>query len=59
MDQMLDRLARKGWYYFFYGYNQIFIAPEDQQKTSFTFPYGTFSLKKMPFRLCNTPATFQ
>ena len=30
MDQMLDRLAGKGWYYFldgYSGYNQIFIAP--------------------------------
>lgn len=30
MDQMLDRLAGKGWYYFpdgYPGYNQISIAP--------------------------------
>ena len=34
MDQMLDRFARKGCYCFldgYSGYNQIFIAPQDQQ----------------------------
>nr|GEW74770.1 putative reverse transcriptase domain-containing protein [Tanacetum cinerariifolium] len=43
----------------FSGFFQIPIAPEDQEKTTFTCPYGTFSYKRMPFRLCNTPATFQ
>ncbi|KAL4304577.1 hypothetical protein GQ457_10G013450 [Hibiscus cannabinus] len=41
------------------GYNQIAIAPEDQSKTTFTCPYGTFSFRRMPFGLCNAPATFQ
>ncbi|XP_073133448.1 uncharacterized protein [Henckelia pumila] len=41
------------------GYNQIAIAPEDQDKTTFTCPYGTFSYRRMPFGLCNAPATFQ
>ena len=62
MDQMLDRLAGRGWYYFLDGYseyNQIFTAPEDQEKTTFTCPYGTFAFKRMPFDLCNAPATFQ
>ena len=62
MDQMLDILARKGWYYFldvYLGYNQIYIAPEDQEKTTFTCTYGTFVFKRMPFGLCNAPATFQ
>ena len=61
MDQMLDRLARKGWYYFldgYSGYNQISIAPEDQEKTTFTCPYGSFAFRRMPFGLCNAPATF-
>ncbi|KAL4351965.1 hypothetical protein GQ457_06G011810 [Hibiscus cannabinus] len=35
------------------------IAPEDQSKTTFTCPYGTFAFKRMSFRLCNAPATFQ
>ncbi|KAK8564683.1 hypothetical protein V6N12_058266 [Hibiscus sabdariffa] len=41
------------------GYNQIAIAPEDQSKTTFTYPYGTFAFRRMPFGLCNAPATFQ
>ncbi|KAL4384304.1 hypothetical protein GQ457_15G019240 [Hibiscus cannabinus] len=41
------------------GYNQIAIAPEDQSKTIFTCPYGTFAFRRMPFGLCNAPATFQ
>ena len=39
MDQMFDILAGKGWYCFldgYSGYNQICIAPEDQEKTTFT-----------------------
>ncbi|KAF3635485.1 hypothetical protein FXO37_25969 [Capsicum annuum] len=42
MDQMPDRLAGKGWFYFldsYSKYNQICIAPEDQEKTTFTCPY--------------------
>ncbi|KAJ9552032.1 hypothetical protein OSB04_016077 [Centaurea solstitialis] len=62
MDQMLDRLAGKEYYYFldgYSGYNQIAILLEDQEKTTFTCPYGTFAFKRMPFGLCNVPATFQ
>ena len=35
------------------------VDPKDQEKTTFTCPYGTFTFKRMPFRLCNAPATFQ
>ncbi|KAH9802215.1 hypothetical protein KPL71_001288 [Citrus sinensis] len=62
IDQMLDRLAGKQYYCFLYGYsgyNQIAIAPEDQEKTTFTCPYGTFAFRRMPFGLCNALATFQ
>ena len=62
IDQMLDRLARHSHYYFldgYSGYNQIAIALEDQEKTTFTCPYGTFAFRRMPFRLCKAPATFQ
>jgi hypothetical protein len=40
-------------------YNQIQIKPEDQHKTTFIFPWGTFSYRKMPFGLKNVGATFQ
>ncbi|XP_071917965.1 uncharacterized protein [Coffea arabica] len=43
----------------FSGYFQIAIAPEDQEKTTFTCPFGTFAYRRMPFGLCNAPATFQ
>jgi len=32
---------------------------EDQEKTIFTCPFGTFAYRRMPFGLCNAPATFQ
>ncbi|GJX63211.1 reverse transcriptase domain-containing protein [Tanacetum coccineum] len=32
---------------------------EDQEKITFTCPYGTFSYRCMPFGLCNAPTTFQ
>ncbi|KAM2132471.1 hypothetical protein ACFX1Q_013859 [Malus domestica] len=35
------------------------FAPEDQEKTTFTCPFGTFAYRRMPFGLCNAPATFQ
>ncbi|GKG13398.1 reverse transcriptase domain-containing protein, partial [Tanacetum coccineum] len=38
---------------------QISIAREDQEKTTFTCPYGTFAYRRMPFGFCNAPATFQ
>ena len=62
VDQMLDRLAGYEYYCFLDGYsdyNQIAIAPEDQEKTTFTCPYGTFAFRRMPFGLCNAPGTFQ
>nr|GFB28388.1 reverse transcriptase domain-containing protein [Tanacetum cinerariifolium] len=62
MDQMLERLAGNEYYCFldgFFGYFQIPIDPKDQEKTTFTCPYGTFAYKRMPFGLCNAPGTFQ
>ncbi|GJY68979.1 reverse transcriptase domain-containing protein [Tanacetum coccineum] len=62
MDQMLERLAGNEYYCFldgFSGYFQILIDPQDQDKTIFTGPYGTFAYRRMPFGLCNAPGTFQ
>ncbi|GKA82061.1 hypothetical protein Tco_0788809, partial [Tanacetum coccineum] len=58
MDQMLERLAGNEYYCFldgFSGYFQIPIDPKDQEKTTFTCPYGTFAYRRMPFGLCNAP----
>ncbi|GKA93988.1 reverse transcriptase domain-containing protein [Tanacetum coccineum] len=38
---------------------RIPIDPHDQEKTTFTCPYGTFAYRRMPFGLCNAPGTFQ
>ena len=43
----------------FNGYNQIHISPEDQDKTTFTCPWGTFAYRVLHFGLCNAPTTFQ
>ncbi|GJY73162.1 reverse transcriptase domain-containing protein [Tanacetum coccineum] len=59
---MLERLAENEYYCFldgFSGYFQIPIDPLDQEKTTFTCPYGTFAYRRMPFGLCNAPGTFQ
>jgi len=62
MDQMLERLVVQSFYCFldgYSGYNQIVVNPNDQEKTTFTCPFGVFAYKRMPFGLCNAPTTFQ
>ena len=52
VDKMLERVAGHEFYCFldgYLGYNQIEISLEDQEKTTFTCPFGTFSFRKMPF----------
>ncbi|RDX64717.1 Retrovirus-related Pol polyprotein from transposon 17.6, partial [Mucuna pruriens] len=59
---MLEKLAGKSHYCFldgFSSYMQIHITPEDQHKTTFTCPFGTFAYTCMPFGLCNAHSTFQ
>ncbi|KAL0289921.1 UNVERIFIED_CONTAM: Retrovirus-related Pol polyprotein from transposon.6 [Sesamum angustifolium] len=59
---MLERLAGRSHYCCLDGYSgfhQIPVAPADQDKTTFTCPFGTFAYRRMPFGLCNAPATFQ
>ncbi|XP_071906718.1 uncharacterized protein [Coffea arabica] len=62
IDQMIERLAGRVYYCFLDGFSgdfQIAIAPENQEKTTFTCPFGTFAYRRMPFGLCNAPSTFQ
>lgn len=42
----------------FYGYNQIEILPEDQHKTAFIYPWGTFAYRKFYFGIKTIGATF-
>src|SRR5450759_607452 len=61
-DMILDKVAGNERFSFldgYAGYNQIHIRPEDQSKTTFTTEWGTFAFCRMPFGLCNAPATFQ
>ena len=62
MDQMLERLAGQSFYCFldgYSGYNQIAVDPKDQEKTTFTCPFGMFAYRCMPFGLCNALAMFK
>eukprot|EP00170_Pyropia_yezoensis_P000290 contig_1820_g291 len=62
MDDCLDSLGEAGIFSTLdcnAGYWQIPVAPEDREKTTFTSHCGTFQCKRMPFGLCNAPATFQ
>ncbi|WVZ63818.1 hypothetical protein U9M48_013423 [Paspalum notatum var. saurae] len=62
IDEMLERLANHSFFCYLDGYSsyhQIPIHPEDQSKTTFTCPYGTFAYRRMSFRLCNALASFQ
>ncbi|KAL6341875.1 hypothetical protein AAG906_038120 [Vitis piasezkii] len=49
-EEITTRLT-SGW--------RIEIDLADQEKTTFTCPFGTFAYRRMPFGLCNAPATFQ
>ena len=62
IDQMLERLSKHTHFCFLDGYSgfsQMPVHPEDQEKTTFTCPFGTFAYRCMPFGLCNAPTTFQ
>jgi hypothetical protein len=62
VDQIVDDCAGSEIFSLmdgFSGYNQINIALEDQQKTAFICPWGTFASRKLPFGLKNVGTTFQ
>jgi hypothetical protein len=62
IDEMLERLANHSFFCYldrYSGHHQIPIHPDDQSKTTFTCPYGTFAYRRMSFGLCNAPASFQ
>ncbi|RVX01287.1 Retrovirus-related Pol polyprotein from transposon 17.6 [Vitis vinifera] len=62
IDQVLERVFGHPFHNFLDGYSgyfQIEIDVEDQEKTTFTCPFGTYAYRRMPFNLCNAPATFQ
>ena len=62
IDILVDNTARHALLSFmddFSGYNQIKMAPEDMEKTSFITPWGTYCYKVMPLGLKNVGATYQ
>jgi hypothetical protein len=62
IDEMLEKLADHSFFCYldgYFGYHQIPVHPDDQSKTTFTCPYGTFTYKRMSFGLCNAPVSFE
>ena len=62
IDQILDKLSGQGFYCFldsYSGYNQLAKHPDDQEKITFTCPFGTYAFQRIPFGLCNASTTFQ
>jgi Reverse transcriptase (RNA-dependent DNA polymerase) len=62
INQMLERIVKHSFFCYLDDYSGFFQIPihlDDQDKITFTCPYGTFTYRRMPFSLCNASATFQ
>ena len=62
MDPILEIFVGHLFYFFLVGhsgYNKIKIALENHEKTTFTCLFGTLAYRRRPFRLYNSPSTFQ
>lgn len=62
MEQILQRVSRSKMFSLldgFFGYNQILVSHNDQLTLTFRTPWGTYSYRKIQFRLINVAATFQ
>jgi hypothetical protein len=56
MDQMLERLSKHSHFCYLDGYSgfsQIPVHKYDQEKSTFSCPFGTFAHRRMPFGFCN------